>query len=360
MKKIVMIGIRHHVDDDRIYHKESLSLKNKGYKITIIGMPKITPEKLGVDKVIEVKGSVFKRIIQAVLFGLREQADIYHVHDMESLVSGIFIKIIRPESKLIWDVHEYYPDMISLSNFLGKLFLSLMCFIIEPIASKYLTKLIITADKATAKRYLKWSNKVFVVHNYVEFDNSSIFDLNLMESIATPPVFVYVGGISIDRGSNVLHMLADIISTFGGSLVLVGPVKDRVSKDILQKKKKNLIYLGQLPHEQIPAVLKCSDVGVIPLKPIPKYHKNIPIKLFEYMAFGLPILSSKLKATCEFIIGDKVGECIEYGNPSDVHRAIFKILSEYPQYKKNCFKASNKKYSWNVAAHTLLKAYNIR
>ena len=358
MKKIVMIGVRHHVDDDRIYHKESLSLKSKGYKITIIGMPKITSGELNVDRIIEVNGSIFRRIVQAILFGIREQADVYHVHDMESLIAGIFIKIIRPKSKLIWDVHEYYPDMIPLSNFLGKLFLSLMCFIIEPIVSKYLIKLIITADKATAKRYLKWNNKVFVVHNYVEFDNSSIFDLNLVESIATPPVFVYVGSISIDRGSNVLYMLADIISNFGGSLVLVGPIKDRASKDILQKKKKNLIYLGQLPHEQIPAVLKYSDVGVIPLKPIPKYHKNIPIKLFEYLAFGLPILSSRLKATCEFIIGDKVGECIEYDNLSDVHRAIFKILSGYVEYQKNCLRAS-KKYSWKVAKHTLLKAYNM-
>jgi glycosyltransferase involved in cell wall biosynthesis len=51
-------------------------------------------------------------------------------------------------------------------------------------------------------------------------------------------------------------------------------------------------YHGFLPYESVPARMRQFDVGVSLLQWTKKFERNIPIKNFEYMAVGLPILTS--------------------------------------------------------------------
>ena len=65
-------------------------------------------------------------------------------------------------------------------------------------------------------------------------------------------------------------------------------------------------FTGRLPFAEVGRHLQAATVGWIPLEATPKYEKNIPTKLFEYMAYGLPVVSSDLTPVQPYLAD---GEC---------------------------------------------------
>ena len=102
------------------------------------------------------------------------------------------------------------------------------------------------------------------------------------------PIAVYVGlleaWVDIDLIAYCARKLPKI------SFVIIGPVKVSVEK---LRNLSNVFLLGPRPYETIPAYLQHADVGLICLKPVPKNRYARPVKLFEYMAAGLPVVATR-------------------------------------------------------------------
>ena len=58
----------------------------------------------------------------------------------------------------------------------------------------------------------------------------------------------------------------------------------------------NIHWLGARDHALLPAYLRYFDVGLIPFKHVPLTHNANPIKLYEYLAAGAPVVSTSLPA----------------------------------------------------------------
>ncbi|MDP8249255.1 MAG: glycosyltransferase [Candidatus Tritonobacter lacicola] len=80
------------------------------------------------------------------------------------------------------------------------------------------------------------------------------------------------------------------------SLVLAGPVLkpcDRFGSSSLSE-RENVHVLGKVPYEKLPAYVKGFDVCIIPYA-LNDYTRGVfPIKFFEYMATGKPVVSTPL------------------------------------------------------------------
>jgi glycosyltransferase involved in cell wall biosynthesis len=61
------------------------------------------------------------------------------------------------------------------------------------------------------------------------------------------------------------------------------------------EKLDNVYFLGKREYGTIPAYLKHSQVGIIPFEKLPFIDSVNPIKLYEYMACGLPVVATKWK-----------------------------------------------------------------
>jgi glycosyltransferase involved in cell wall biosynthesis len=57
--------------------------------------------------------------------------------------------------------------------------------------------------------------------------------------------------------------------------------------------RPNVRLLGPRPYEQIPTYMRHADVGIIPFKPGLLVHAVNPLKLYEYMAAGLPVVATE-------------------------------------------------------------------
>ena len=78
--------------------------------------------------------------------------------------------------------------------------------------------------------------------------------------------------------------------------------------------------LGKVPHEQLPALLHSSDVGVFASS-----CENLPNVLLEYMAAGMPIVCSRLGPMPE-VLGD-AGVYADPEDPASLANAILEIIS---------------------------------
>jgi glycosyltransferase involved in cell wall biosynthesis len=55
-----------------------------------------------------------------------------------------------------------------------------------------------------------------------------------------------------------------------------------------------LILTGRVPYERIPSLLSAADVCLLPFQTVPATEHIVPIKLYEYMASGRPVIASPL------------------------------------------------------------------
>ena len=81
------------------------------------------------------------------------------------------------------------------------------------------------------------------------------------------------------------------------SFVMVGPVKTRVKA---LRRRPNITFTGQRPHEEIPAILAAFDVALIPYRVTPATTAASPVKLREYLAAGLPVVSVDVPEVRQF------------------------------------------------------------
>jgi glycosyltransferase involved in cell wall biosynthesis len=55
-----------------------------------------------------------------------------------------------------------------------------------------------------------------------------------------------------------------------------------------------LILTGRVPYQRIPGLLAAADVCLLPFNTVPATEHIVPIKLYEYMASGRPVVASPL------------------------------------------------------------------
>jgi len=82
----------------------------------------------------------------------------------------------------------------------------------------------------------------------------------------------------------------------GWSLALVGPVVAGANRHKLNTLRSlpNVHLLGSVPPPEVPHLLRACDVGLIPYVASPETHHVNPLKVYEYLAVGLPVVSTPL------------------------------------------------------------------
>lgn len=114
------------------------------------------------------------------------------------------------------------------------------------------------------------------------------------------PRLIYVGVIKKQLR---LDLMADIAERLTGlSLVLVGPTSTAVSgdRDFARLERMHNVYLlGPKAVADLPGYLQHSDVGLLPYE-LTNYTNHIsPMKLYEYLATGIPVVGSPIRPLVE-------------------------------------------------------------
>lgn len=103
------------------------------------------------------------------------------------------------------------------------------------------------------------------------------------------PVLGFVGLMAEWVDLDVLDALAEHYA--GGTLVVVGREDCDVSR---LRKRRNVVFTGRRPYAELPSILKGMDVALVPFRDGTLAHAANPLKAREYLAAGLPVVSSPI------------------------------------------------------------------
>lgn len=84
-----------------------------------------------------------------------------------------------------------------------------------------------------------------------------------------------------------------------------GGLKDKVALAERHSVRDMVVFTGTVPYLQVPEYISCMDVCLIPFKRSIVTDNALPMKLFEYMACGKPVVSTRLAGVVE-VAGDRV------------------------------------------------------
>jgi glycosyltransferase involved in cell wall biosynthesis len=121
-----------------------------------------------------------------------------------------------------------------------------------------------------------------------------------------PVQIIYVGSLEPERGLLPFSQAVERANALGMNfrLRLVGDGAIRAKLEQFAAGTEGRVCVGPpVPHEQVPDILANAHVGAVPFPDERKFHVSSPIKLFEYMASGLPILASRIICHTD-VIGD--------------------------------------------------------
>lgn len=134
-----------------------------------------------------------------------------------------------------------------------------------------------------------------------------------------PVVVIYIGTLNYERNLMTLCRAIVEANQHGMDFILWLYGEGNEKKDLQAYAKQaegSIKVFDAVPSEQIPEILAHAHVGTLPFPDEEKYRVCSPIKLFEYMGAGMPILATKVVCHTD-VIGD--GDYVFWAEDSDVN-----------------------------------------
>ena len=364
MKKVCHLTSVHPPFDIRIFHKECKTLSQAGYQVVLIAPHDREEDVEGVRiRALPKAKNRFKRMTQTQLQlckeAIRENADTFHLHDLELLPLGLFLKLHG--KRIIYDVHEDYSQALLSREWIPFWLRRLVGQMVvggEWLGGKFFDG-VVAATPKIAKKFP--TIKTTTVQNFPFLSQST-------ENLGIPyqqreKIVAYVGVVSPLRGAKeMVEAMALLPHRLGARLRIAG-IFNPVALEVEARKLPGwdrIDFLGWQRHQEAMAMLGEARMGLVVFHPDPNHTEAQPNKLFEYMSAGIPVIAS------DFLLWRRVVEEIQCGllvdplNPKAIANAAQWLLehpAEAEEMGKRGQKAIREHYNWDVEARKLLKFY---
>lgn len=360
--RVAVLTSVHVPTDTRIYHRECKALAAAGYAVTLVAQDGIDAPLPGVAS--RPLGRARNRLtrvaittLHAMTAALRLRARIVHLQDPELVPVGLLLRLLG--RRVVYDVHEDYPERVRhktyLSGWQRAVFPPLVAGM-EWVAGRLLSA-VVAATPEIATRFPR--HRCIIVQNFPEI--AELGDIATADYAERAPRVAYVGDLTRERG--VLEAIEAIARcrTPGARLDLAGPVScPAVRRRIDSGLPDNVTVHGRLGRPAVRDLLARARVGLVLLHPLPGYDVSWPVKLFEYMAAGLPIVASDFAAWRARFAEFGSIRFVDPRDPTAVAAAIDDLLAD-PQAARGEGEAGraavSARYSWEREREKLLDLY---
>ena len=363
--KVCILTTVHPPFDTRIFHKQAKTLVKAGYDVTLIVQHDKDEVVDGVKIIALPKPrNRFTRIFgltwQVFYLALRQRAEIYHFHDPELFGTGLILKFLR--KRVIYDVHENYVTSIKQKQYLPRTLRAILSCVLgwfETYAARWFT--VVLAERYYKERFpsgipiLNYPNMTCLQRQSTMPDNCGL-----------RPCLLYTGNITEDRGALIHAGLVRLSPTV--ELQMIGRCEPHLATKICQLagEASNRIHIDGVgafvPYERIVASYQGHNwlAGLAIFPPTEHYLKKELTKFFEYMAFGIPILSSHFPVWKKIVEGNECGLTVDPLNPKEIAKAV-EYLRDHPEERQkmgeNGRRAVLEKYNWEKEGKRLLELY---
>ncbi len=411
--KVVMLTSASSALEPRMFHREAQSLRQMGYEVAVVApldedgfLLDTGGEKIDIGEStiqgIKIVGfrqqrSLFgkvqttlnllslvtlgkirlgaNRYTDLIEKGVELNVDIYHCNDIWSLYAGIQIKrrLVKQGSKpkLIYDEYEYPAALVPSSGLIKHIYYKILRrinihFIKE--ALKYVDY-VITANQIT-RGYLLGINRFIQTEVIYNCPALSTFQEPADNMTKRDRISIcHDGYLWFRRGlREMIEVMRLLKERYADKveLLIVGDVYGGEREYLYEKIKEydlndTIRSTGWLPYEKVGEAMSQADIGIIFLEPT---ENNMlagpPNKLFNYMRYGLSVVSVYLPETSRIIREAQCGLIVKDLNIDNLVKALSTLIDNKEkrrQMGENGMKAVYDTYNWERMEKKLFSIY---
>jgi glycosyltransferase involved in cell wall biosynthesis len=285
-------------------------------------------------------------------------ADVYQLHDPELLPAGLHLQ--GRGKRVVFDAHEDVPTQLLAKPYLGRWTARLVSGAFRRYERHACPRLdgLIAATPFIRARLAHLHPHTVDINNYPllqEFDAAPDWDGKARE-------VCYVGGVAAIRGIRELVRACDLLQT-PAQLVLAGSFADaRLAREVAHYPGWQRVQaLGHVDRDGVRRVMRRAMAGLVTLHPVANYLDALPVKMFEYMAAGLPVIASRFPLWQDIVEGNGCGVCVDPGDPAAIAAAIDHFC-RHPDIAQrmgeNGRRAVLSRYNWRSEAAKLVAYYD--
>lgn len=215
----------------------------------------------------------------------------------------------------------------------------------EPIVVRK-SDLVVCTSRQLYREKKQVNPETYFVANAADISHSSkALDENLsihpeVAAIASPRIG-YFGNIERRMDFPLLQQVAK--DNPEKNFVFVGPVSPEFIPEWFYN-VPNIHLIGRQPYEQMPAIIKGFDIAMIPFKKDDVSSTIFPLKLFEYLGAGKPVIATDFNPDLAEFTKDTVQYCAD---AASFNRAIATELSEESPQKVKLRLAVAEENTWD-------------
>lgn len=365
MTRVAHLTTVHSPLDNRILERECRTLAEAGYEVVLVaGHPR--------DEVIagvRLRGVSWPRgrvarmslgVLRVLAAALAERPAVFHFHDPELIPAGLFLRLLR--RRVIYDIHEDYATALLEREYLPprwRPLLSRVLATIEGWCGRWFE--LVLAERYYAERFPRGT----LVLNYVRFPETD--DAELETRPRAPGVrLLYTGNVKEYRGAFLHARLLNLLPE--AQVHLVGRCSPELAEDLQRsvaghEDRLHLEGIGYLvPHARIREIYLregwTAGLAIFPRR-AHTARKELT-KIFEYMAYGIPVLASDLPGLRGIVETERCGICVDPEDPRAAAEAV-RWLAGHPEEARAMGargrEAARTRYSWEGEGARLVALY---
>jgi glycosyltransferase involved in cell wall biosynthesis len=156
-------------------------------------------------------------------------------------------------------------------------------------------------------------------------------------------------GIVIEKEPQTIFLMV-------GDGIMMAPLSEKVKKNSLED---NFRFTGRIPYENVPPYINTSNICVIPFPRKNTHLKDSsPLKLYEYLACGKPVVSTEVGGVAEVLSASGAGLLVRPDDPEALASGMIELLKDEKRQKlmgKKGRKYVVSNFTWKKNAQQVVK-----
>jgi glycosyltransferase involved in cell wall biosynthesis len=356
----------HDCNDSRIFYRECLSLAQAGYEVDLVAQAEAdcVRGKVRIHAIRSFRSRLARFVLGPLLVlgkAWKRQYGIVHFHDPELIFVGLLLKLAG--KTVVFDVHENIVEQIRTKDYLPLRRLVAACYLgLDWIAVKAFP--LVLAERSYLDIYSGRGGDLTVVMN---FPSLSLLDAFHVPQRSGNGIF-YIGGVSRSRGIDTMIDALQLLHRRGVDFTFhcVGDADPALMERIARSEQfreiaDKVVFHGPLDIREGYEIARGCRIGVSILKPLQNYVRSYSTKIFEYMAVGLPVVTSNFPLYRDVVEASECGLCVDPEDPAEVADALEHILANPKAADRmgmNGRLAAERTYNWEHEEAKLLALYD--
>lgn len=364
-ESVYQLTSRHRMMDERILHRMAETLRDAGYKSAVVCPHQkhfsFKNVKMIACPLTANRKSKWLRLTapwRLFWFALRNKhCKVFEIHDPDMLKIGLLLKIFG--RRVVYDIHEDYETTAKtqlarfgrFASWIG----SKLWWYYEGTISRFFDGFTV-ADRHIANKFA-WKNPPIL-------GNSPPLNFTEVADTTNEKTFnlIFVGSITQVRGVPVVLEALKFLPYEDIRFHIIGNCfDDRIKQQM--KSEERVTYHGRVAWSELHKFYKKSHLGIALYQPIPTFlccHGEGVVKIQEYMAAGIAVLTSNFPGLIKFVNDAEIGLTVQPDDPQKIAEKIELLYKDRYLLKKlgqNGRRLFEEKYNWDLHKYKLIDLY---